>query len=47
MGTSSLHTARRYLDRAADASDPGEQLYNIRQARQLMIATEELLGENE
>lgn len=36
-----LEAARRYLEKAEQADDPGERLYNLRQAHQLLIASEE------
>lgn len=36
----SIEAARDHLETATETTDPAERLYNLRQARQLLIASE-------
>lgn len=40
MGVNPLEAARRHLEQAANAPEPSERLYNIREAHQLVIAAQ-------
>ena len=43
MGTTPFEDAQRHLENAASARDGDDQLYHIREARQILIAAEEVL----